>query len=293
MRFYQLTELIGRTPIVKFHDVFVKLEMYNPSGSIKDRPAKFIIQKLLETKQVKPGDTIIEATSGNMGIALAYYALIYKLHAIIVMPDHVSKERIQRIKALRGEVILTDHTKAMSGAIEKVQEILKEHDYYYIDQFHNINNVRSHQSTSQEIWEDLPNVDYVVAGIGTGGTIRGISKYLKEYNPQIKIVGVEPTESPVISKGQCGPSLIPGIGSDFIPPLLDHEPLDTIIDEMVTVSSEDAHTLWRSLNDQGLLVGVSSAAAIYASQTIKQNHPEAVVLTLAPDGIDRYLSDAA
>ena len=262
MRFYQLTELIGHTPIVKFHDVFVKLEMYNPSGSIKDRPAKFIIQKLLETKQIKPGDTIIEATSGNMGIALAYYALVYKLHAIIVMPDHVTKERIQRIKALRGEVILTDHTKAMSGAIAKVHELLKDHDYYYIDQFHNINNVRSHQSTSQEIWEDLPNVDYVVAGIGTGGTIRGISKYLKKYNPEIKIVGVEPTESPVISQGRCGPSLIPGIGSDFIPPLLDHEPLETIIDEMITVSSKDAHDLWKKLNNQGLMVGISSAAAI-------------------------------
>lgn len=292
MRFYQLTELIGHTPIVKFHDVFVKLEMYNPSGSIKDRPAKFIIQKLLETKQIKPGDTIIEATSGNMGIALAYYALVYKLHAIIVMPDHVTKERIQRIKALRGEVILTDHTKAMSGAIAKVHELLKDHDYYYIDQFHNINNVRSHQSTSQEIWEDLPNVDYVVAGIGTGGTIRGISKYLKKYNPEIKIVGVEPTESPVISQGRCGPSLIPGIGSDFIPPLLDHEPLETIIDEMITVSSKDAHDLWKKLNNQGLMVGISSAAAIYASEIIKNNYPKAIVLTLAPDGIDRYLSDA-
>lgn len=297
-----VSELVGHTPLIEFvkyekeenikAHIVGKLEYFNPGGSVKDRIAKAIIDDYEAKGILKEGSTIIEPTSGNTGIGLAMIATSRGYKLIITMPETMSKERIALMKAYGAEVVLTEGAKGMKGAIAKANELKNEIDNSIIaGQFENMANPKAHyETTGPEIYEDTDGkVDILVAGIGTGGTISGTGKFLKEKNKDIKVVGVEPTSSPVLTKGVSGAHKIQGIGAGFVPNTLDTK----IYDEIITVSNEDAFATTKQIaHSEGVLVGISSGAAIFAAKELakrEENYGKNIVVIL-PDTGNRYLS---
>jgi len=294
--------LIGRTPLLElsrlkekyklYGNIIVKLEYFNPSGSVKDRAAREMILAAQKRGLLKENSVIIEPTSGNIGISLSMMAAINGYRAIMVMPSTMSVERQKLMKAYGSEIVLTDGKLGMNGAIEKAKELASEIENSFIpSQFENPNNPLAHYlHTANEIWEDTDGkIDIFVAGVGTGGTLSGTGKFLKEKNSDIKIVAVEPTGSPVISKGEKGPHKIQGIGAGFIPNNLD----TSIIDNVIVVDDSDAFSSSSALaKNEGVLVGISSGAALKAAMELaskKENEDKNIVVLLADTG-ERYLS---
>lgn len=297
-----ITALIGATPLVylahfseKRHlsaTLLAKLEYFNPAGSVKDRVALAMIEDAEKKGLLKPGSVIIEPTSGNTGIGLAAVAAARGYRTILTMPETMSVERRNLLKAYGAEIVLTDGAQGMSGAIAKAKELAAGMPGSYIPgQFENPANPAAHSaSTGPEIWEDTDGkVDIFVAGIGTGGTITGVGQYLKSRNPQIRVVGVEPADSPVLTQGKAGPHQLQGIGAGFVPDILDRD----ILDEVIPVSSEQAFSMGRAVaREEGFLVGISSGAALWAAAQVAER-PEnkgKVIVVLLPDTGDRYLS---
>lgn len=299
-----VTEFIGNTPLMEIcriereeklkARVFVKLEYLNPAGSTKDRAAKYMIQDAQDKGLLKEGAVIIEPTSGNTGIGLASLAAVLGYRMILTMPDTMSQERINILKAYGAEIVLTDGKKGMQGAVEKAEELSREIPGSFIPgQFENPANARAHrETTGPEIWEDTQGkVDIFVASVGTGGTLTGTGTFLKEKNPAIRVVAVEPEESPLLSKGHAGPHGIQGIGANFIPDLLDQ----SIYDEISTVKTEDAiRTSKKMAKKEGILVGISSGAALCAALRLaeKEENEGKTIVVILPDSGDRYYSTA-
>lgn len=300
--FDKITDLIGGTPILKLNNyialnelpanIYAKLEYFNPAGSVKDRIAKAMIDDAEAKGALKPGAVIIEPTSGNTGIGLAAVAASKGYRIILTMPETMSVERRNLLKAYGAELVLTDGAKGMKGAIAKAEELAQHIEGGFIpSQFTNSANPTAHfNTTGPEIWEDTDGkVDIFVAGVGTGGTVSGVGKYLKSKNPNIKVVAVEPAGSPVLSKGVAGSHKIQGIGAGFVPETLDTK----IYDEIIAVENEDAFATGRTLaRKEGLLVGISSGAAVYAATQLAKR-PENKgknIVVLLPDTGDRYLS---
>lgn len=299
-----LTELIGKTPLLRLSSyekenklnaaVIAKLEYFNPAGSVKDRIAKAMIDDAEAKGLLNKESVIIEPTSGNTGIGLASAAAARGYRIILTMPETMSAERRKLLKAYGAELILTDGAKGMKGAIEKAEELAEETPNSFIPgQFTNPANPAAHKATTgPEIWEDTDgDIDFLVAGIGTGGTISGTGEYLKSKNPEIKVIAVEPADSPVLSQGKAGPHMIQGIGAGFIPETLNTQ----IYDEIITVSNDDALNTGRIIaKTEGLLVGISSGAALYAAALVAAR-PENIgkkVVVILPDTGERYLSTA-
>lgn len=296
------TELIGNTPLVEFTHIekkeglnaklLAKLEYFNPAGSVKDRIAKEMVEDAERRGALKPGATIIEPTSGNTGIGLAAIATAKGYKAIIVMPETMSVERRNIIKAYGAEIVLTEGAKGMSGAIAKASELAKEIEGSFVaGQFVNPANPEAHRKTTgPEIWEDTEgNVDIFVAGVGTGGTITGVGEYLKSKKPDVKIVAVEPATSPVLSKGTAGAHKIQGIGAGFVPDTLNTE----IYDEIIPVDNDVAFAAGKEIAaNEGILVGISSGAAFYAARELAKRPENAGknIVVLLPDSGDRYYS---
>lgn len=300
--YHQFNELIGHTPILQLHhiqdthqlkgNIFAKLEYYNPAGSIKDRVAKQMILDAIKEGKLHPGATIIEPTSGNTGIGICAVGTTLGFKVIIVMPETMSEERKKLMKAYGAKLVLTPGSEGMSGAIKKAEELAKDIPNSFIPgQFVNPSNPKAHLlSTGPEIDEQMDGkIDILVAGIGTGGTITGIGQYLKERHPAIKIVGVEPADSPVITEGKAGPHQIQGIGANFIPDILDQN----VYDEVMTITTKEAFEAARELaKTEGILVGISSGAALHIGKVLAnmdENKDKNIVVIL-PDGGDRYLS---
>lgn len=302
-RIYQSTDqLTGGTPLLQLSKIeenyalkafiIAKLEMFNPAGSVKDRIAKAMIEDAENKGILKPGSTIIEPTSGNTGIGLSAMAAAKGYKTIIVMPETMSAERRALMKAYGAELVLTDGTKGMKGAIAKAEELAAEiADSFSPGQFDNAANPKVHrENTGPEIWHDTDGeIDIFVAGIGTGGTITGVGEYLKAKNPQIKVVAVEPAASPLLSKGTAGAHKIQGIGAGFVPSVLNTE----IYDEVILVENEEAFETGKMLGEvEGLLAGISSGAALFAALQLARR-PENTgknIVVLLPDSGDRYLS---
>ena len=296
------TELIGKTPLVHFSSIekandaqatiYAKLEYFNPAGSVKDRIAKSIIDDAEASGKLKPGGTIIEPTSGNTGIGLAAIAAARGYRLIIVLPETMSVERRNIIKAYGAELVLTEGSKGMKGAIAKAEELQKEISGSIIaGQFVNPANPKAHrETTGPEIWEDTEGkVDIFVAGVGTGGTVTGVGAYLKSKNPNVKIVAVEPETSPVLSKGEAGAHKIQGIGAGFVPEVLN----TTIYDEVLPISNEDAFAFGKQIaKEEGVLVGISSGAALAAAVKLakREENKDKNIVVLLPDSGDRYYS---
>ncbi len=298
----KITDLIGGTPLLKLTnyindnrleaDIYGKLEYFNPAGSIKDRIAKAMLDDAEGRGVLKPGAVIIEPTSGNTGIGLAAIAAAKGYKIILTMPETMSIERRNLLKAYGAQIVLTDGAKGMNGAIEKAKELARETPGSFIpSQFTNMANPKMHiKTTGPEIWEDTDGkVDIFVAGVGTGGTLSGVGEYLKSKNPNVKVVAVEPAGSPVLSKGVAGPHKIQGIGAGFVPETLNTK----IYDEIITVENEAAFETGRSLaRHEGLLVGISSGAAVYAASELAKR-PEnkgKLIVAILPDTGERYLS---
>ena len=298
----RITDLIGKTPLLKLNNygklkelgatIYGKLEYFNPAGSVKDRIAKAMIDDAEAKGVLKPDSVIIEPTSGNTGIGLAAVAASRGYKIILTMPETMSVERRNLVKAYGAELVLTDGTKGMKGAIAKAQELAAETPNSFIpSQFTNAANPTAHRNTTgPEIWEDTDGkVDIFVAGVGTGGTVSGVGEYLKSKNPNVKVVAVEPAGSPVLSKGTPGPHKIQGIGAGFVPDTLNTE----VYDEIITVENEDAFETGRTLaRKEGLLVGISSGAAVWAATELAKR-PEnkgKIIVALLPDTGERYLS---
>lgn len=294
-------ELIGNTPLLELSHtekilglnahILAKVEYFNTTGSVKDRIAKAMIEDAEKSGKLTRGATIIEPTSGNTGIGIASVGTAKGYKVIIVMPETMSEERRTLIKAYGAEIVLTEGTKGMKGAIEKADELAKETGGLVLGQFVNPANPMAHYTTTApEIWRDTDgNVDVFVAGVGTGGTISGIGKFLKEKNPKVRIVAVEPASSPVLSKGVSGAHKIQGIGAGFVPATLD----TTVYDEVMAVSNEDAFaTAKRIGKTEGILVGISAGAAVYAAITLakRPEYSNKNIVVLLPDSGDRYLS---
>ena len=295
-------QLIGKTPLLELSHiekaeelkakVLVKLEYFNPAGSVKDRVAKAMIDDAEATGALKPGSVIIEPTSGNTGIGLASVAAARGYRIIIVMPETMSVERRQLMKAYGAELVLSEGAKGMKGAIAKADELAKEIPNSFIPgQFVNPANPKAHfETTGPEIWEDTDGaVDVFVAGVGTGGTLTGVGQYLKSKKPGVKVVAVEPKDSPVLSEGHAGSHKIQGIGAGFVPDVLDTK----IYDEIIPVTNEDAFATGKRIGHaEGVLVGISSGAAVWAAIELAKRPENAgkTIVTLLPDTGDRYLS---
>lgn len=299
MRVYQnLIELVGNTPMLKLNnvekannltgEVYAKLEKFNPAGSVKDRAALEIIEDAENRGVLKPGAVIVEPTSGNTGIGLAFVARLKGYKVILTMPSSMSEERRKVLKAYGAELVLTDPALGMQGALDKADEILKQTPNSFLaGQFTNPANAQAHyKTTGPEIWEDMDgNVDVFISAVGTGGTLTGTAKYLKEKNKNIKIVAVEPSESPLISKGVVGKHGIQGIGANFVPEILDKE----LIDEVYTVSTDEAYDASREVAEiEGLLVGISAGSVLAAAKNYAKDGKKVVVIL--PDSGERYLS---
>ena len=300
--YHSVEELIGGTPLlelVRFHQkegleatLLAKLEYLNPAGSAKDRVALGMLNDAEEKGILKPGGTVIEPTSGNTGIGLAAVAATRGYRAIIVMPDSMSKERCMLMTAYGAELVLTPGAEGMKGAIDKAEALAKEIPGSFIPgQFENPANAAAHyRTTGPEIWTDTDGkVDIFVAGVGTGGTITGVGRYLKEQNPGVQVVAVEPAGSPLLSGGEAGPHGLQGIGANFIPELLDRE----IYDEVITVTEEQAYAAGRTIGKcEGILCGISSGAALHAAMVLarRQENKGKRIVVLLPDTGDRYLS---
>ena len=295
-------QLIGKTPLLELTNIekkyglkariLAKVEYFNPAGSVKDRVAKMMLDDAEAAGILKPGSTIIEPTSGNTGIGLASIAAARGYKIIIVMPDTMSVERRQLMKAYGAELVLTPGAQGMSGAIAKAEELAREIPGSFIpSQFTNPSNPKAHLlTTGPEIWEDTDgNVDFFVAGVGTGGTITGVGRYLKSKNGDIKVIAVEPASSPVLSQGHGGPHKIQGIGAGFVPEVLD----TTVYDEIIPITNEAAFASGREIGrTEGILLGISSGAALNAAIQVAQRPENAgrTIVVLLPDTGDRYLS---
>lgn len=298
MLYENILDMVGDTPIVKLNkvvsedmaDVYVKLEKYNPGGSIKDRAALGMIEAAEKSNALKKGSTIIEPTSGNTGIAFALLGALKGYKVIIVMPDSMSIERREIINAYGAEIVLSPGSESMAGAIKVAKEIANKVDGAFIpQQFVNAANAQKHyETTGNEIYKDIPNLDLFIAGVGTGGTITGVGRKLKELNKEIKIVAIEPTSSPVLSGGKPGPHKIQGIGANFIPDLYD----PTVVDEIIDITDEEALKMTkRLLIEEGLFVGISSASNVVgALKMAKKLGKGKIVVTVAPDGGEKYMS---
>jgi len=295
MQYNNILETIGRTPLVKINklakgNLFVKVEAFNPGGSIKDRVAFNMIKTALDEGKIDKATTIIEPTSGNTGIGLSMVCAVLGLKLIIVMPETMSKERQDLMKAYGANLVLTEGSKGMKGAIEKAGELKNEIENSFIpQQFKNISNMKAHYNiTAEEIWADTEGkIDIFVAGVGTGGTVTGIGKKLKEYNPNIKVIALEPFDSPFLSEGRAGAHKIQGIGAGFKPDILD---LD-IVDEIITVKNEDAINMAKLIaKEEGILAGISAGANVFVSAKLANENPEKTVVTVLPDTGERYLS---
>lgn len=297
-----ITELVGNTPLLELTHIeaeeniqatlLAKLESFNPAGSVKDRVAKAIIEDAEKTGRLKKGSVIIEPTSGNTGIGLASVATAKGYRTIIVMPETMSNERKMLIKAYGAELVLTEGSKGMKGASDKAEELSKEIPNSIIaGQFTNPINPKMHyDTTGPEIWADTEGkVDYFVAGVGTGGTLSGVGKYLKEHNPNVKVIAVEPETSPLLSKGQAGPHKIQGIGANFVPETLDKD----IYDEIIAVPNDEAIlTARKAAKQEGFLIGISSGAALWAGKQLaaRPENKGKNIVVIFPDGGERYLS---
>lgn len=302
MIYNDITETIGRTPLLRLNgierkrnlkaELYAKLEAFNPAGSIKDRAAYYMIKDAEERGILKPGGTIIEPTSGNTGIGLAAIAAAKGYRAIFVLPESMSVERRKLLKAYGAELVLTDAALGMQGAVDKADELAKEIDGAMVmGQFENPANARAHmETTGPEIWEALDGkVDMVVAGIGTGGTITGTGKFLKGKNSAVRVIGVEPYDSPLISEGRAGAHKLQGIGANFIPELLDK----SVIDDMSLITTEEAYSGVRALaTEEGYLAGITSGAALAAAlkEAGKPENEGRKIVVILPDTGERYLS---
>ena len=292
----KITDLIGKTPLLKIGSeggqVIAKLEYFNPAGSIKDRPAYCMIRDAEEQGRLKEGGTIIEPTSGNTGVGIAMTAAARGYRAIMVMPESMSIERRKLLAAYGAELVLTPASEGMQGSVEKAEKLAEEIPGSIIaGQFDNPANPKSHiETTGPEIWEDTDGkVDILVATFGTGGTVSGIGKYLKEKNPDIQIIAVEPASSPLVTEGKAGPHKIQGIGANFIPENFNQK----VVDEVVTVTDEAALDTMKSLaEEEGILVGVSSGAAVSAARQIakRAGNEDKMIVAILPDTGERYLS---
>lgn len=296
-----ISELVGHTPVVELKNIekkfglkgkiFAKLEYFNPAGSVKDRVALNMILNAERDGKISKGGVLIEPTSGNTGIGIAAIGVPRWYRVIIVMPETMSVERRKLIKAYGAEIVLSDGSKGMKGAIEKAEELAKETGGTIMGQFVNPSNPEAHyKTTGVEIYEDMDGaVDYFVAGVGTGGTITGVGKYLKEKKADVKVVAVEPYSSPVISEGRAGKHGIQGIGAGFIPETLDV----SVIDEVIAVKDEDAFNLGKTVSGaEGFLVGISSGAALWAATEVakREESKGKNIIVILPDSGDRYLS---
>ncbi|MDD6043909.1 MAG: cysteine synthase A [Eubacteriaceae bacterium] len=302
MIYNSVTEAIGKTPLMHLHrieeregikaNIFAKLEAFNPAGSIKDRAALYMIKDAEEKGLLKPGGTIIEPTSGNTGIGLAAIAAAKGYKAIFVLPETMSIERRKLLAAYGSQVVLTEGAKGMRGSIEKAEELHRNIENSIIaGQFVNPANPKAHiETTAPEIWEDLEGkVDIVVAGVGTGGTISGIGKFMKNKNSDIKIVAVEPRNSPLLSEGKAGPHNLQGIGANFVPEILDRD----VIDEIIPVMEDDAYDMARKMAGyEGFLIGITGGAALWAAKSLaeKEENQGKNIVVILPDTGERYLS---
>ena len=303
MKIYKnITELIGKTPIIELNkiglknnlkaNIFAKLEFFNPAGSAKDRVALNMIEEAEKQGLINKNSVIIEPTSGNTGIGLASVCASKGYKVILTMPDTMSIERRKLLKAYGAEIVLTEGTKGIQGSVEKANELaLQYKDSFIPSQFDNPSNPNSHKKTTAvEIWNDMDgSIDFLVAGIGTGGTLSGCGEFLKEKNPNIKVIGVEPYNSPLITKGVSGPHGLQGIGANFIPNTLN----ENIYDEVITVKEEEAYSCAREVaTEEGFLIGISSGAALYAAKQIalrEENRDKNIVVVFVDSG-ERYLS---
>lgn len=287
-------DMIGNTPMIKLNNIgnsnlYVKLEKYNPAGSIKDRAVYYMVENLEKNGLLKKGDVLVEATSGNTGIALSMIGSLKGYKVIIVMPETMSIERRTLMKAYGAKFILTDGSLGMKGSIEMMNKLLSENtNYISLKQFDNEYNPLAHyETTGVEIYNQVKDIDIFVCGVGTGGTISGVGKYLKEQNPNIKVVAVEPEGSPVISKNKKGSHKIQGIGAGFIPKNYN----ENVVDEVMTITDEESYEGVRIMaQKEGILVGISSGANIYAALKLCEMYPDKKIVTVAPDGIDKYMS---
>ena len=300
MKAKSILETLGRTPVVEISkklnasaaNVFAKVEAFNPGGSAKDRVAVAMIEAAEKSGALAPGGTVIEPTSGNTGVGLALVSAVKGYHMILVMPDNMSAERIRLAKAYGAEVVLTPGADGMKGCIAKANELHAEIPNSFIpQQFDNPANPAAHErTTGPEIWNDLDGqVDAFVAGVGTGGTLTGVGRFLKAKNPQVKLVAVEPETSPLLSKGTAGPHKLQGIGANFVPSILDR----SLVDEIVCVSAENAGATARALGAQeGILCGITSGAALWAALELARRPDFAGknIVALLPDTGERYLS---
>lgn len=288
MIYQNILDLIGNTPVVYLDGIFIKLEGYNISGSVKDRPAKWMIEGLEHDGILTKGKTIVEPTSGNTGISLAMIGALKGYEVVLVMPSTMSVERQQVMKAYGAKIILTDGKLGMNGAIEEAKRLVREEGYVMPSQFENKYNVLSHEeSTAQEILNDFQHIDYIVSGIGTGGTITGIGNILKKKFPNLKLIGVEPVESAILNGGTKGPHGIQGIGAGFKPDILNME----VVDDVITISTDETKEEAKKLAKKGLFLGISSAAAIKVAYNLRQIVGEdKTILAIAPDNGFKYLS---
>ena len=298
MIYNNVLDMIGKTPVLKLSklvqgdmaDIYVKLEKFNPAGSIKDRAALGMIEKAEELGLLKEGFTIVEPSSGNMGIALAMIGRIKGYEVIIVMPDTMSVERRNLIKAYGAQLVLTDGAKGMKGAINKAKEVAEGKSNFFIpQQFTNLANPEKHYATTaEEIVEDIADIDIFIAGVGTGGTVTGVGRRLKEIVKDIKVVAVEPEKSPVLSGGEPGPHKIQGIGAGFTPDIYD----SNVVDEIMKISDEEAFKITKLFaSEEGILVGISTGANIAAAIKIaKKIGKGKKIVTVAPDGGEKYIS---
>ena len=287
----QTTELIGKTPIYQLPNtnIYVKLEKYNVGGSVKDRAVLGMLQVAKEQGRIHEDSIIVEATSGNTGIALAMVGAILHIKTVIIMPESMSKERRELIKAYGAQLILTPKETGMKGALERANEILEKYpNAFTLGQFVNPANPDMHyRTTGNEIVEQVPNVDVFIAGIGTGGTFTGVTRRLKEHNPNLKAIAVEPTGSPAITEGKGGPHKIQGIGAGFIPENFDQ----SLMDGVQTVSDEEAFSEVQTfMRESGISIGLSAGAAIVAAKRMARELPKANIVVIAPDGVEKYLS---
>lgn len=287
----QTTELIGKTPIYQLPNtnIYVKLEKYNVGGSVKDRAVLGMLQAAKEQGCIHEDSIIVEATSGNTGIALAMVGAILHIKTVIIMPESMSKERRELIKAYGAQLILTPKETGMKGALERTNEILAKYpNAFTLGQFVNPANPDMHyRTTGNEIVEQVPNVDVFIAGIGTGGTFTGVTRRLKEHNPNLKAIAVEPAGSPAITEGKGGPHKIQGIGAGFIPENFDQ----SLMDGVQTVSDEEAFSEVQTfMRESGISIGLSAGAAIVAAKRMARELPKANIVVIAPDGVEKYLS---
>ena len=295
MIYNNVIELIGNNPLIKFNkitdkNIYAKLESYNPGGSVKDRIAEKMIEVAEENGELTPGSTIVEPTSGNTGIGLAMVAAVKDYDLVLVMPESMSEERRKLLKAYGAELILTEAEKGMTGSMDKAKEIVDENSGCFMpSQFTNPANPLAHEEhTAQELLDDLNQIDALVIGVGTGGTLTGTGRVLKKEFPEIKVYAVEPEDSPVISGGNPGPHKIQGIGAGFIPDVLKED----LIDEVVKVGNEEAFNMSTKLaREEGLLVGISSGANTAAALKVAEDYDmEDNIVTVLPDTGERYLS---